>query len=290
MRAEIADAITNARFNERGKARVKCPLCIIITGKPDRRGSLELDAGRGRWKCWKCSAHGRMPDAFGNSAAVAQGYGYGGDEPVEEEREPVEEPSAFDPLWEGAGADAWAYRDARSYLRQRVPSEWIWREANIGACLEGKHRGRIIVPIGDPFGKWEGWVGRTWMPNSTLPYYYSKNMQRAGLLYNAAALQVETDVPCLIVEGVFDAMHVWPDAVAVLGKPDEKQLAAMIAAKRPLCVVLDGDAWEEGEALARKLTFRGARAGWIKLPPRIDPDEIEYDDLMEGAKLSLEDL
>jgi DNA primase len=107
-----------------------------------------------------------------------------------------------------------------------------------------------------------------------LTYCYPRGMNRDGLLYNAPALQEQTARPCYIVEGSLDALALWPDAVAVLGKPLKSQLRILAAAKRPLVVALDGDAWNEGQALAWTLQSLGVRAASVRLPPKTDPDEV----------------
>jgi DNA primase len=100
-------------------------------------------------------------------------------------------------------------------------------------------------------------------------------MQRGEVLYNHTALHVETERPVMVVEGVFDALALWPHAVAVLGKPSHFQVDALASAKRPVAIVLDGDAWQEGYALAMRLRLAGQRAGSVTLPPKTDPDEVD---------------
>jgi DNA primase len=90
-----------------------------------------------------------------------------------------------------------------------------------------------------------------------------------------------------VVEGVFDALALWPDAVAVLGKPSDQQVDALINAKRPVVIVLDGDAWLEGKWLAARLCLRGKRAGHIRLPPGVDPDEVDRKELEQQAMEAL---
>jgi DNA primase len=117
-----------------------------------------------------------------------------------------------------------------------------------------------------------------------MTYLYPKGTQRGRLLYNHDALSVETDIPLMIVEGVFDTFPFWPHAAAVLGKPSHLQVAALIQAKRPIAVVLDGDAHDESLALSLRLQFEGVRAGCVKLPPRKDPDEMNKEDLLRAAR------
>jgi hypothetical protein len=151
----------------------------------------------------------------------------------------------------------------------------------MGAARRGEAAGRIVVPLLETGGsKWLGWVGRIWRKREgVLPYRYPAGMPRGALLFNHDALLVETAEPCMIVEGVFDALPHWPRAVACLGKPSRGQLTALMAARRPIVVVLDGDAWREGQALARLLTFRGRSTKWLRLPPAVDPGDIAPDQM-----------
>jgi DNA primase len=112
-------------------------------------------------------------------------------------------------------------------------------------------------------------------------------MKKGEVLYNAQALSLETDVPVLVVEGTLDALAHWPDSVALLGKHGKAQVEWLLASRRPVCVVLDGDAWSEGEMLALRLSFAGVRAGSVRLEPKQDPDEVPKAELMRRALASL---
>jgi DNA primase len=87
---------------------------------------------------------------------------------------------------------------------------------------------------------------------------------------------------------VFDAIALWPDGVAVLGKPSPMQREAMIQARRPVVVCLDGDAWREAYALATLLRVEGQRAGFVRLGPGVDPDEVPRAELDARAAACLE--
>jgi len=54
-------------------------------------------------------------------------------------------------------------------------------------------------------------------------------------------------------------------------------------ALRPVCMVLDGDAWRESKATALKLLVRGHKVGFVKLPPGRDPNDLEPQRLFDAA-------
>ena len=254
--------------------RGTCEPCLLRTGKPDRRGCFSFNSSTGWYKCFKCGLVGRID-------------GYEDIEP-EEPEEVVEHdmgpPEGFTELFRGDGARAFVFEKARKYLHGRgLTDVKVWRAGQVGATCEGYFAGRIIVPVLTPDGDWVGYVGRTWTKKADMPYLYPRGMNRQ-VLYNHAALFSQTDAPVFVVEGVMDALALWPDAVAVLGKVSEPQLWALVDAERPVAVCMDGDAWREGQELAMRLKLEGCRAGNIRLPPKKDPDEMEKSWLHEEAR------
>lgn len=238
----------------------------------------------GYFRCFRCGAWG--------FASRDQAGEWRTREVVKSDPLPVRVPApeGFYYLCEGDGATASALDPAREFLRRRGLPEATWAAARLGACISGRYQGRVVVPVFDDDGEiWRGWVGRAWIKKAEVPYLYPEGMSRADLLYNGGALALETDEPALVVEGVLDALcpGCHPDGVALLGKPSEPQVEQLIAARRPVVVVLDGDAWCEGEMMMLRLRLEGQRSGSVKLPPTLDPDEVPPAALRRAARESL---
>lgn len=261
----VADALKGARRSLTGWWRANCPLCLTRTGKADRKQALAINVSSGAYTCWKCQASGKiktkgldiqLDDLPEVQAALAE----------------MEPPEGFTLL---SGDSSMSLEPARSYALKRCPEE-LWAEVGIGGCASGKYAGRVVVPIMASDGEtWLGWVGRTWYP-SDRAYSYPKGMNRGEVLYRGAILHEPTEAPVLVVEGVFDAIHLWPHGVALLGKASEYQMEALAASPRPVVVVLDGDAWEEAYAMTLRLKIHGKRdVGYVRLPPKHDPDEVD---------------
>jgi len=269
-----ADSARAARHASSGWWRAICQICPVKLGTPDRRGGFAVFVSTGAFHCFRCGTSGRLRDWEAREEV----------EPEAAEVEAMAPPDGFFELLDPSMRRSKSAEAPRGYLLGRGVGPELWAAARIGACMSGKHFGRVIVPIlADDQETWLGWVGRAWVPRCELPYRYPAGMGRRGLLYNHAALAVETDVPAIVVEGVMDALAVWPHGVAVLGKPSEPQIIALAAARRPVAVVMDGDAWEEGWVLGLRLRLEGARAGSVKLPPKLDPDQVPLDWLMAEA-------
>lgn len=197
-------------------------------------------------------------------------------------------PQGYEELGRGDGRTAEVFREARRFLKKRVPDVALWKHARIGATLEGYFAERIIVPLLTKERQWTGFVARSWDPDARDKYLYPKGMKR--ILYNEEVLDhdVEGDVPIFVVEGAFDALALWPDAVAVLGKAKREHLTQLAKVKRPLAICLDGDAWLEGEAMMLDLAALGHRRVCnLRLPPRVDPDEVPREELEEAARNAL---
>ncbi len=175
----------------------------------------------------------------------------------------------------------------RYVYEDRGLSEELVREVEIGGCVSGWFSGRVIIPVLSPEGEWIWYIGRDRTGEAEKKYVYPRG-GRGGALYNHAALLEDLpDDPVLIVEGAFDALAVWPDGVGVLGKPNASQFDALASTRRPVAIVLDGDAYDEAYTLAMRLRLEGQRAGAVKLPAKVDPDEVDLDQLMACARRAI---
>lgn len=300
-REQVLRAARNIkRVGRRGWGRVTCPLCVFRRGSPDHRQSLGINMVTGRIRCFRCKAWGTL-----NPGNVE---GTPSKEDIPDSDAPEHgPPEDFCPIWKDPGLSSTLLKPARDYMARRgVPSQTI-AEAEIGACLKGPQGGRIVVPIINLAGEWIGWQARLWDEPKPDPqpddpfadyvpvaarrrrweppkYITAEGMDREANVFNPMALEVETDEPVLVVEGTFDALPYWPDVTALLGKPSEGQIDLLKRAPRPVVVVLDGDAWIEGEMLAMRLELEGARSGWVKLPPKKDPNDFDPSKVWQAAK------
>lgn len=273
----IAHAVSS--LSGHGWLRANCPLCES-TGKPDKKKSLGFNTRSGGWNCFKCGSKGRLPKklleitAFEGEAA-----------PVERKSDPppqMELPRGFCELYSDLGMTSILLEPARRYLFDRGVSPHIGKELGIGGVVSGFYAGRIVVPVRDEFGSLVGWVGRDWTGKHPRKYLYPKGFSRAHV-FNVQALYEQTEIPLLVVEGVFDALPYYPSAIACLGKPTKAHLQRFSEAKRPMVVCLDGDAWEEGWILSMRLQFEGVRAGFVRIPPGEDPGSVGVAWLLEQA-------
>lgn len=289
----IVDAFAGSKG--KGWIRKNCPLCAIKTGKPDKKESMGYNSATGGVNCFKCETRGKLTEEQRQELPFTDPATPDDETAIGPQNLP--EPCwGYQPIFEGYGLEAQTFEEARAYFRGRGLTDDVGREAGVGGATWGINQHRIIVPLPDyenPTGPWRGWVGRAFRPMPPLPdggtppvYRYASRFARGTYLYGAPCLELETDEPVFVVEGTLDRLSLQSrgmDAVALLGKPLEYHVTQLDQRNRPVAVCLDGDAWEEGQALAWHLQHRGAKAGNIRLPPRKDPDEMETGWLLDEA-------
>lgn len=287
----VLEAMMEAQPSGNGWSRANCPLCVYY-GEPseDRRQSFGVHES-GKWHCFRCGAFGFLGDG---ASEAPQG---------DSTPDFMEPPEDFVPLASSDGQRSIALAPARAYLASRNVGLELIERTGIGACASGKYAGRIIVPVFDTSGKhWLGFVTRVWLGGRALKhaqalteaeggefrkYLYPNWPNRGRCLYHEVALREQTDRPVLAEEGAFDTFPFLPHAVAFLGKPSRDQLTLLLHAPRPVCFVLDGDAWREARALTLWMRLHGKPAGYVRLPPKVDPDEMDPKQLTEDAARSI---
>lgn len=273
----IEAALSNAK-QRAGWWRSACPFCMT------KDQTFSYNPVTGYWHCFRCRERGVLPDV----PEQLIGAGPAPEELAAERALACTPPECFCPL---ADDDSETLAPARAYLeKRRVPRE-VWGPAQVGACDEGRYASRIVVPNLMLDGSWLGYTTRSYDPATPkkMAYRYPPGGWRGGVVWNEAALHAETDEPLYVVEGVLKGLPYWPHAVAFLGNSGPsvvtpEQFAMLSHSRRPLVVVLDGDAHQQGWALAMRLRLAGCVAGSVKLPPRTDPDEVDAAELWEAAR------
>lgn len=279
-RARIVELALSTAKQRAGWWRSPCPFC------EGRDPTLSYNPETGYWHCFRCRERGTL-----DVPEFLVGAGPTPEQTAAELEEARRPPEGYWPL---AGDTSYSFGPARDYLHNRGVPETAWAEAQIGACVEGKYRGRIVVPNLQGDGSWLGYTTRSYdkATPKKCAYRYPGGSWRGSVVWNVRALSVATDEPVYVVEGVLKGLPYWPHAVAHLGNSGPsavtpQQFAMLAASRRPLAVVLDGDAHEQGWALAMRLRMEGCTAGSIRLPPNTDPDEVDAAWLWEEARASL---
>lgn len=260
--------------------RAVCPVCRM-KGHSTKKKNLNYDRQTNVWFCYRCHVHGVLYGQVSRQSYTPQDTG---------------DEVSFGP------PDHWAELYAVSSIACQKAKEYAVNkrklnpihiaQARLGTVItrsppekgEQDWRNRLIVPVLSVSNEWLGYVGRDITGKSDLPYMYVRGMLRGKLLYNQRALYEPSQTPVYIVEGTLDAVYLWPNAVALLGMWTDEQIDLLIETERPMVVLLDGDAWKKGEALADILKMYGKQATSVRLGPRLDPDDYTRDQIEQMVK------
>lgn len=293
-RAERIRASVQARGlrgpSTRGEFSICCPECINRVGKEDESYKLQANPAaynrrtgdRGPFfYCYRCEWKGSCDLSWLGDVQVPEGD-------PDEIPEWSQPPESFEPLAE-AGVVHQPYVE---YLKGRG----VWDAAQhvgVGACTSGRYAGRVVVPARRRDGSWWGFSARTVVPGRRRDaprYLYPKGMDRGGNVWGADWVPRLRDKahPLYLVEGVFDALPLYPFGLAAFGKGvSDAQLDLLAGLGRPVVVALDGDAWPDALSVAARLRLRGVRATWCRLPPGTDPGTLGWrvreHEVTEGA-------
>jgi hypothetical protein len=258
---------------------------LLTTGKRDANKSMGFNFDSGGYVCHKCGAHGfcgGLVDEINLYERAESEFVEQNTPPAAEEPRWIEPCQGFIALGCEPGSSSLMTAWARDYLERRGVPEQTIAEVGIGCCISGKNAGRVVVPHladfkrpGDP---WLGWIGRdAGVSGAPLDpkYRYNVGLKR-DVLWHHDALGDDTDTPLILVEGVFDALPLWPIVAAFLAKPTKSHLAALSAHRgRPLVMALDGDARDQSWALAMRLRHAGAPVYYLRIPAGWDPCELD---------------
>jgi DNA primase len=175
---------------------------------------------------------------------------------------------------------------ALRYMTQRGYSKVHIAQAMTHYATEGYFHDRVIFPHYYKERLW-GWTARDYTGRSPSPKLFPAGMTRE-LLYNQEVLELETKVPCFVVESVTSSIRLLPHVCATLGQPTDTHFETLAKVRsRPLIITLDGDRWRNCRRMARELRDSGCNAKAILLPPGEDPDTVSATKLAEAREYLL---
>ena len=218
-----------------------CPNCKHYKRK------LNINTNSGYYHCWVCNFSGK---SFSTLLKML--------------------PDTFKPLYKSS-ADI-EYKHALSYCFKRGLTSHEIVRYNIGYCLDGNFRNRVVVPSYDDNGNLNFYCGRD--------FYESKMKYRlCESTKDIIGFELYTDFnqPLTLVEGVFDAFAVKYNAVPLFGKNLSNKLKIKLMSCRPprVNVLLDNDALQSSLRICDFLLQNNIDTYLIRLEGK-DPNEIGH--------------
>lgn len=158
-----------------------------------------------------------------------------------------------------------------AYFAKRGLTPAQCRTYRLGFTLKGYYRNRLIVPVFLD-GRLVSFVARDMTGRAEKKVLDPKGVKKSRFLFNLdRARKRRAGVLC---EGVFDAIRVGPEGMAVLGTHlSEAQVGLLLGcAFEDLVVLFDADATEKAEKTAERLRSYGLPARAVPCPSG-DPDD-----------------
>lgn len=178
------------------------------------------------------------------------------------------------------------------YLVERGISQEAIEEFGVGYCSKGSMAGRIVVPIQNREAQLLGYIGR-WPgdpPEDRPKYKFPNGFKKSLELFNIhRALACPEDEPLVVVEGVFDVIHLWEcgirRCVALMGSTLADAQARLILETLPRSGHVDiffdeDDAGRNGRTAAATKLAGHCYVRVIGLPKEnLQPDDLSADEL-----------
>jgi DNA primase len=179
------------------------------------------------------------------------------------------------------------------YFEERGLTPETVDEFGLAFCQKGIMAGRIVIPIQNPAGELVAYAGR-WPgdpPEGKEKYRLPGGFKKSLELFNAhRAFQEPADQPLVIVEGYFDALHLWQHGirrvVALMGcslsPRQELLIAGQVSAQTRVVLMLDHD--EAGIKATQVIVPRLSEYCFVR--PFRFPEGVQQPDALEVEQLA----
>jgi DNA primase len=156
-----------------------------------------------------------------------------------------------------------SYTKAMNYLKNRGIKSYDIERYDIGYCSDGDFAGRIIVPSFDVDNKLNYFLARDFTGTAYLKYKNPTVSKDVVVFEN----QVDFSEPLVFCEGVFDAIAIRRNAIALLGKniPSKLKMRLIEHGVKEVSIVLDNDAYKNALSMSESLMNDNIRVRLIKM-------------------------
>ena len=240
--------------NTSAQLQFNCPECAKLNyGISDDKYNLEVNISLNNskyvkvCKCWKCGISGPLFFVFKRYATKSQIAEF-----LKYEKEPIilsqikkykifslpKEFISFQKMDKNNPLHVEAYQ----YLKNRKVSNFLIKKDNLGFCLEGYYKDRIIIPSYDLNNKLNFYVTRTFKND---PYKYKlPQADKKEIIFNEKNINWNSTV--YIVEEYFEYTTIPINTIILLGKSlQDNILAKLIKYKPNVVIMLNPDAIEK---------------------------------------------
>lgn len=243
---------------------------------------LQINLESQKWHCWVCNAGGQKIVQLLRKINVPQNIIKSVlellDEYVSYDKQKEKEtqhgltlPKCYKPLYKHS--DSIIRKHALNYLKYRGITQREIIRYQIGYCVDGEYKNRVIIPSYDLDGNINYFVARDIFPDSKMKYKnppVSRNIIPFELF-------VSWEHPIVLCEGVFDAIAIKRNAIPLLGKFPSKKLIIKIieSGVTDIYIALDEDAKEDARKLSEFMMGYGKNVYLMDMNTK-DPSDLGF--------------
>jgi hypothetical protein len=255
----LESILGQGNVTSKGNVSFHCPLCIT----PHKKKKLEINIDESspnyqKYACWICGEKGKKLITLFKKLKVQNNkiselnFIVGSNSTISdlktELNESISLPTEFIPLFNHLDSnqsklDKLSIRRALHYLKKRNIFEEDCIKYNIGVCLEGNYKDRIIIPSYDENGIINYFIARSYI-DSDMKY---KNPPTKNRNIIGWELYINWNAPIILVEGIFDALCIKRNVIPLFGKELNEGLMQKIVKSevKNIYIALDKDAQKD---------------------------------------------
>jgi DNA primase len=301
----ITETILNEKGNETSKQNhsYHCPFCNHVKRK------LEIcynDTNFGTWHCWVCnlggfSIHSLLKKIKVQDSILSETYQleselnktlkrtYRVEQEQKDDIKKLELPKEFISL-SNLKTITNETEQVLEYLSKRNIRGIDIIRYNIGYCIDGDFKDRIIIPNYNDKNELNYFVGRYYKDNKCIIKYHTPDVNKSDVIGYENLLNFNLDL--FLLEGSFDAITFKFNACPLYGKTLSKRLMMKLIKTSPpnLYMILDADAIKQSLELIRKLLKQITSNIYIVMLDNEDPNELgierlQYKVFNEGIRI-----
>jgi hypothetical protein len=183
-------------------------------------------------------------------------------QPTDEEQKKIHLPFEFKSLQHNVEKTR-SSRSAFAYLKRRNILTYDIERYNIGYCESGEYINRIIIPSYDVDNNLNYFLARDFTNTAYLRYKNPPVSKDVVVFEN----QIDFSEPLIFCEGVFDAMTIRRNAIALLGKnvPNKLKMKLIEHGVSEVSIVLDNDAYKNALTISETLMNNNIRVRLVRM-------------------------
>jgi len=263
----------------RGNYAFHCPFCN------HKKKKLEVHPEKQSWNCWVCGTKGKSLYSLLRRINAAKAYidrlfqilpkksrifNKSNSNPDKL----ISLPKEYIPLWHRDEKNFY-WRRCIKYLSSRNISVHDILKYRLGYCTEGKYSNMIIIPNYNKCGQLTYFTTRSFSNNNSTKFInppYSRNV--VGF-----ELQINWDLPVILVEGALDAIAVRRNSSPLYGTTLSKKMKLHLIENKvkDLYIALDEDAIIKSIDVAEYLMNNGMNVYFVQLSNGQDPNQLGFE-------------